>query len=164
MPTYILHGFRWPRQAIRVHVVLNNIDDAQPEWVMSPASQASILDNLHRKFPSIMARLPSLQLIEQYDEKTLPSSAIQPYAFVADKVRVFGLSENVREVMSEGTSPDVWNAMLELRDALDLKDEGLDWYVVYNGDPNRARMRRGDVRVSDDVGFQLRLGTLVGFC
>jgi hypothetical protein len=34
MPTYLIHGFRWPRNQIRIHVILQNIDDAAPEWLI----------------------------------------------------------------------------------------------------------------------------------
>ncbi|KAI9696129.1 MAG: hypothetical protein M1836_005960 [Candelina mexicana] len=144
MPVYIVHGFRWPRPLIRVHVVLNNLDDASPEWLMSPECQACMLLNFQKLFPSIMARLPNLRLIEQHDEKDESASAIsQPYAYIADKVTVCGLSEDVGKIMGEGTTAPVWDAMIQLRDKL-VPGEKLGWYVVYNGDVERDGGPRDD--------------------
>ncbi|KAG0649121.1 hypothetical protein D0Z07_4451 [Hyphodiscus hymeniophilus] len=47
MPTYLLHGFRWHRQSIRIHVILNDLDDATPEWLLAPATSVSILNSLY---------------------------------------------------------------------------------------------------------------------
>ncbi|KAI9710864.1 MAG: hypothetical protein M1812_007316 [Candelaria pacifica] len=145
MPVYVIHGFRWPRPLIRVHVVLNNLDDASPEWLIVPKTQACVLSNFQKLYPKIMAHLPCLQFIEQHDEKDVSATATsQPFAFIADKVTVCGLSADVGEIISEGTTTDVWNAMIELRDKL-VPGEKLGWYVVYNGD-----VERDDVVERDD--------------
>jgi hypothetical protein len=47
MPTYLLHGFRWHRQSIRIHVILNDLEDAAPEWLLAPATSVSILNSLY---------------------------------------------------------------------------------------------------------------------
>lgn len=93
MPVYILHGFRWPRgdqslTCIRVHIILQNLDDAAAEYIQAPRSQASILQSLRQAFPEIMANLHTLQFVEQYDpDDTSSLNAVsQPWAFVADKV------------------------------------------------------------------------------
>lgn len=43
MPVYVVHGFRWPRGKIRIHVILNNIDDAAPEWLVGKWKRAKTI-------------------------------------------------------------------------------------------------------------------------
>ncbi|KAJ9132518.1 hypothetical protein NKR23_g11185 [Pleurostoma richardsiae] len=50
MPTYLCHGFRWHRQSIRVYVVVQNLDDAAPEWVVRPASANALLGSFYDLF------------------------------------------------------------------------------------------------------------------
>ncbi|EXA00564.1 hypothetical protein BFJ63_vAg12097 [Fusarium oxysporum f. sp. narcissi] len=50
MPTYLCHGFRWHRRDIRIFVILNDLEDAAPNWVLAPASSYCILDQLHAKY------------------------------------------------------------------------------------------------------------------
>ena len=38
MPIFVLHGFRWARTPIRHHVILNNVDDAAPDYIMQPTT------------------------------------------------------------------------------------------------------------------------------
>lgn len=97
MPIYIVHGFRWPRHGftgIRVHILLNNLEDACAEYIQTPDSQISILQSFRQKWPEIMAELDAslvgrpLSFVEQYDpeDETGDHSFSQPYAFVADRV------------------------------------------------------------------------------
>ncbi|KAI1102187.1 hypothetical protein F4804DRAFT_274921 [Jackrogersella minutella] len=50
MPTYLCHGFRWHRPSIRYFVVIQNIDDAAPEWIVTPKSPAALLDQFYELF------------------------------------------------------------------------------------------------------------------
>ncbi|KAF4452807.1 hypothetical protein F53441_4426 [Fusarium austroafricanum] len=50
MPTYLCHGFRWHRRDIRIFVILNDLEDAAPNWILAPASSYCILDQLHAKY------------------------------------------------------------------------------------------------------------------
>lgn len=54
MPTYLIHGFRWQRQAIRIHVAFYNLDDAAPDWLMAPTSALA----MHESFYKICDFLP----------------------------------------------------------------------------------------------------------
>jgi hypothetical protein len=143
MPVYVVHGFRWARagnQGIRVFVVLNNIDDAAPEYIQQAKTSRALLKTFQKSFPSVMKHLPKLQFIEQYDpEDTTETAVSQPYAFVADKVVECGLSANVENIISEGPGQNAqsWEAMADLRDALSPESK-IGWWVVYNGDPERA--------------------------
>jgi hypothetical protein len=47
MPTYIVHGFRWPRAAIRIHIILFDLEDAAAEWIVAPASAITILNSFY---------------------------------------------------------------------------------------------------------------------
>lgn len=50
MPTYLCHGFRWKRQSIRVFVVVQDLDDAAPEWIIKRGSAQSLIGALYSLF------------------------------------------------------------------------------------------------------------------
>ncbi|KAF5666048.1 nicotinamide mononucleotide permease [Fusarium heterosporum] len=50
MPTYLCHGFRWHRRDIRIFVILNDLEDAAPNWLLAPATSYCVLDQLHAKY------------------------------------------------------------------------------------------------------------------
>ncbi|KAJ6444319.1 AorFlbE-like protein [Purpureocillium lavendulum] len=50
MPTYLCHGFRWHRREIRIFVILNDIDDAAPDWIVGRTSSASLLAQFANNF------------------------------------------------------------------------------------------------------------------
>lgn len=137
MPVYLLHGFRWPRPLIRIHIILQNLDDAAAEWLVAPGTTSTILENFHELFPDAMQHLPMLRLIEQYDPNdTSSNSGSQPYAYVADIVEEIKLGIDVEEARSKGVGNEQWTAMMELRDR--LAPEGkVGWYVVVCGDEER---------------------------
>ena len=137
MPVYLVHGFRWPRAAIRIHIILNNIDDAAPEWIASPTTSSALRDNLVDLYPKIMHSLPDLRFIEQYDPSDDSHNAVsQPFAFVADQVEQCNLSLDLSESMKKGIDSDKWDALMDLRDQLAPKEK-LGWYMVFNGDEMR---------------------------
>jgi len=149
MPTYLLHGFRWPRPSIRVHIILRNIDDAAAEWISSPSTSSALLHSFRTLYPSIMTHLPHLQFIEQYDPSDESAAATsQPFAFVADRVEECGLSADVGEVMARGVGGgEGWGALVELRDQLaggGERPEKVGWWVVYCGDLERGWEGRGE--------------------
>jgi hypothetical protein len=135
MPTWIVHGFRWPRAQIRIHVILQNLDDAAPEWLMAPATTACLTKNFHDQWPEQMAQLPDLRFIEQYDPEDLTVKD-QPYAYVCDIVREVKLGVDVEDIRGAGLGEDQWAAIAELRDKV-APGEKLGWFVVVNGDVER---------------------------
>lgn len=137
MPVYLLHGFRWPRPLIRIHIILQNLDDAAAEWLVAPDTTSTMLANFHQLFPDSMQHLSMLRFIEQYDPNdTSSNSASQPYAYVADIVEEIKLGIDVEEVRGKGVKNEQWSAMMELRDR--LAPEGkVGWYVVVCGDEER---------------------------
>ncbi|KAH6635440.1 hypothetical protein B0J18DRAFT_47626 [Chaetomium sp. MPI-SDFR-AT-0129] len=50
MPTYLCHGFRWQRPSICIFVILQNLEDASPHWIISAKSSQCILDSFYEKF------------------------------------------------------------------------------------------------------------------
>jgi hypothetical protein len=47
MPTFLVHGFRWQRPNIRVHIILHDLDDAAAEWVVAPATSVTLLNSFY---------------------------------------------------------------------------------------------------------------------
>ena len=135
MPTWLVHGFRWPRAQIRIHIILQNLDDAAPEWLMAPATVACMKRNFRDQWPEPMAQLPSLQFIEQYDPEDLTIKD-QPHAYVCDIVHEVKLGVDVEELRGNGLGDDQWAAIAELRDKV-APGEKLGWFVVVNGDVER---------------------------
>jgi hypothetical protein len=122
---------------IRIHIILQNLDDCAAEWLMAPRTSSSLLQNLTELYPTLIPLLPSLRFVEQYDpaDETVEAKS-QPYAYVADSVHEVKLGEDVSEVMGRGIKPETWDAMVELRDKL-APDAILSWFVVVCGDVER---------------------------
>ncbi|GAB7352285.1 hypothetical protein MBLNU459_g2744t1 [Dothideomycetes sp. NU459] len=137
MPTYLLHGFRWPRPLVRIHIILQNIDDAAAEWLVAQGTTAALIENFEELWPDAMSHLPNLRFIEQYDPNDLRASAAsQPFAYVADVVEEVTLGLDVDEVRGKGVGNEQWGALMEIRDKL-APDEKVGWYVVVCGDEER---------------------------
>jgi hypothetical protein len=47
MPTYLLHGFRWQRANIRIHIILQDLEDAAPDWIVAPATSITLLNSFY---------------------------------------------------------------------------------------------------------------------
>ncbi|KAK8236577.1 hypothetical protein HDK77DRAFT_463208 [Phyllosticta capitalensis] len=139
MPTYLLHGFRWPRNLIRIHIILQNLDDAAAEWLMAPATTKCLAENLKTLHPQLLSALPKLRFIEQFDPEialSTPGGNVQPYAYVADVVEEVRLGVEVGEVMSRGVGNEAWAALTELRDQI-APGERVGWFVVVCQDTER---------------------------
>jgi hypothetical protein len=135
MPTWIVHGFRWPRAQIRIHIILQNLDDAAPEWLMAPATVKCMTENFKQQWPNEMEQLPQLRFIEQYNPDDLTVKD-QPYAYVCDQVHEIKLGVDFDELRGGGVPEDQWAAIAELRDKV-AAGEKLGWFVVVNGDVER---------------------------
>ncbi|KAF4311462.1 hypothetical protein GTA08_BOTSDO12743 [Botryosphaeria dothidea] len=137
MPTYLLHGFRWPRNLIRIHVILENLDDAAAEWLMAPATATCIKENFQMKFAEPMKGLPNLQFIEQFDvELAEKGDNVQPYAYVADVVEEIRLGVEVGEIMGRGVPNEQWASITSLRDQV-APGEKVGWFIVVCQDTER---------------------------
>lgn len=101
----------------------------------APATTQTLLHNLHQLHPPLMAHLPDLRFIEQYDPSDENVKG-QPYAYVADMVHEIQLGVDVDEVRGRGVKNEQWAALVELRDKL-CPGEKVAWYVVVCGDEER---------------------------
>ncbi|KAL9100706.1 MAG: hypothetical protein Q9163_003951 [Psora crenata] len=138
MPIYLVHGFRWPRKAIRIHVILHNVEDAAPDYTMSTSSNRAMISSLQRLYPHLLDDLPNLQMVEEYDPNDeSASSSVREYAYLADKVVKHNTCIDVKEVQDQGIAAGQWGAMADLREEV-AKGEKLGWWVVFNGDPERG--------------------------
>ena len=137
MPTYLLHGFRWPRPLIRIHIVMQNLDDAAPGWLVAPGTTLALLKNFKHLYPECMQHLSRLRFIEQYDPNdSTDDTASQPFAYVADLVEEVKLGVEIDEVRGRGLNNEQWSAIMELRDNL-APEEKVGWYIVVCGDEER---------------------------
>lgn len=82
MPTYLCHGFRWTRRLIRIFVILEDLEDAAPDWIVGRDSSAVILERINTKFNYLPQRLPhqpceeqSKQHSEHLEEQPPPEQA-----------------------------------------------------------------------------------------
>lgn len=160
MPTWLVHGFRWPRAQVRIHTILQNLDDVAPEWVMAPATQACLHKNFQEQWPEIVARLPGLRFIEQYDPEDLTVKD-QPYAYVCDQVHDIKLGIDLEETRGSGVPDDQLAAISELRDKV-TPDAKIGWFVVVNGDVERwaPPLEDEDELADEDDGEEAETQTL----
>ena len=94
MPIYLAHGFRWPRDGfagIRVHAIVNQLEDVSVEYIQNGHSRDALLSSLRTQYPHLLKPLEigkrRLDFLEQYDPEDVSVSAVsQPYAFVCDWV------------------------------------------------------------------------------
>ncbi|KAK7552387.1 hypothetical protein IWX49DRAFT_476548, partial [Phyllosticta citricarpa] len=152
MPTYLLHGFRWPRNLIRIHIILQNLDDAAAEWLMAPATTKCLYKNLKALHPQLLTALPKLRFIEQFDPDmalSTPGGNVQPYAYVADVVEEVRLGVEVGDVMSRGVGNEAWAALTELRDQI-APGERVGWFVVVCQDTERHAPKPRPLPVDGD--------------
>ncbi|KAI0594372.1 hypothetical protein F4775DRAFT_432341 [Biscogniauxia sp. FL1348] len=56
MPTYLCHGFRWHRRSIRYFILIQDIEDAAPDWVVAPQCSAALIENLYELFDFLPTR------------------------------------------------------------------------------------------------------------
>ncbi|KAL9598658.1 MAG: hypothetical protein Q9179_003837 [Wetmoreana sp. 5 TL-2023] len=143
MSVFLVHGFRWARNDIRIHVVLQEVDNAAPNNLMSGDSEEAMNENFRDLYPEPMANLPPLRFIEPLNPNNekfkYPS---EPYAFVADVVMQSEDYIDVTKTMNQCQIPAAqWDAMADLRDIL-AKGEKIGWFVVHNGDRELAKQER----------------------
>ncbi|RDA95200.1 hypothetical protein CP533_1870 [Ophiocordyceps camponoti-saundersi (nom. inval.)] len=86
MPTYLCHGFRWERQKIRVFVLLHDLEEAAPDWVMGRRCAKELREQMEEMFdfvPRVSDEKEEegkgIQLLEEYDWNE-GKYATRPYA------------------------------------------------------------------------------------
>ncbi|OAA68964.1 hypothetical protein ISF_03339 [Cordyceps fumosorosea ARSEF 2679] len=75
MPTYLCHGFRWHRRDLRVFVILNDLEDAAPDWVIGETTATLILDH----FTKIFDFLPVIS-DDEAEAASYPWNGVHPTA------------------------------------------------------------------------------------
>ncbi|KOS21362.1 hypothetical protein ESCO_005157 [Escovopsis weberi] len=154
MPTYLCHGFRWERALIRIFVIVEDIDEAAPDWVISRGSSRALLERIAAKFDFVPRRAvlvnswSAVKLLEEHDPRDT-AAATRPYAYVADHAVRVDLGADVEGEMRRygemvggdsggggggGGGGAVW--FERLRDELQA-GAGIGWYVVVCGDEER---------------------------
>lgn len=145
MPLYLVHGFKWDRLPIVMHVINNSLDAASPDWIMSPRTSEALVTHFRKRWPRLMAKLPDLRFMEQFDSAaTQPSDHQSDFAFVADQVKECGLSidaTTLTRIAAPKETEDA-GALGALRDVLS-KDAVVGWWIVYNGDAEREDLGSG---------------------
>ncbi|RMX91348.1 hypothetical protein D0868_14043, partial [Hortaea werneckii] len=122
---------------IRIHIILQNLDDAAAEWLVAPETTRTILDNFNELYPESMQHLERLRFVEQYDPSDLSAAAAsQPYAYVADVCEEVKLSVPINEVTQRGVPNEQWIALMELKDKI-APEEEVGWFIVVCGDEER---------------------------
>lgn len=126
-----------------MHVVLQEVDDAAPNNLMSGESEEAMNENFCELYPGPMAKLPPLRFIEPLNANNekfnYPS---EPFAFVADAVVQSEDWIDVTHAMNKAHIPAAqWDAMADLRDLI-AKGEKIGWFVVHNGDRELAKQER----------------------
>ena len=58
MPTYLCHGFRWHRISIRHFIIIQDIEDGAPEWIVAPRSSSALLDRFYELYDFIPPSVP----------------------------------------------------------------------------------------------------------
>ncbi|KAH8172809.1 hypothetical protein LIA77_07064 [Sarocladium implicatum] len=105
MPTYLCHGFKWERQALRGWIIIHDVEDAQPDWIIAPASKDGILATFAREHPFVPfgpawtreEEAPEdedeaegwyepVHLLEEYSATVETREPARPFAYVADHV------------------------------------------------------------------------------
>ncbi|KAK0718263.1 hypothetical protein B0T26DRAFT_599184, partial [Lasiosphaeria miniovina] len=114
MPTYLCHGFRWQRKSIRVFVVVQNLDDASPEWIASSTTSQALLESFYNLFDFLPPAESDggvdtasadefraqdwsvVKVLEEYDPDNLDEVS-RPHAYVSDYVVRVDLSVSIVE-------------------------------------------------------------------
>ena len=138
MPTYLCHGFKWERQALRGWIVLHDVEDASPDWLVAPDSRDALLSTFARDYPYIPfgpawfrdadeerpekedeaeGWYSPVHLLEEYSATVETNEPGRPFTYVADHVvKVdFGvdITKEMRrygelEKVGEGTADGWW--------------------------------------------------------
>ncbi|KAL9009860.1 MAG: hypothetical protein Q9173_005150 [Seirophora scorigena] len=142
---------QWSRGDIRIHTIIQEVDDAAPNNLMSGDSERAMRENFKELYPGAMEHLPHLRFIEPLNPNAEKFAyPAEPYVFICDVVVRSEDYIDITKEMANGIPQLVWDAMAELRDAI-AKDEGIGWYAVHNGDLELAKQER-EARDEEDAG------------
>lgn len=85
-----------------------------------------------------MTRLPNLYLFEEYDPSAEDQSLLD-WAFVADEVVTLNaLNVDMNSLPAANLTNEAVKGTLEAMRGKLAEGERIQWFIVYNGDPNRG--------------------------
>lgn len=121
MPTYLCHGFRWHRPSIRVFVVVQNIDEAAPEWIIAPDSSNAIL----RSFYSLFDFLPDSRRdgLEDRQRKKIKSRKREAPRTPPENALIPGLTERELALPPPSVPPEADDVLVNEWSAVKLLEE-----------------------------------------
>ncbi|EFY86175.1 hypothetical protein J3458_020599 [Metarhizium acridum] len=85
MPTYLCHGFRWYRRSIRIFIILNDLEDCTPDWIIGRDTAALILSQFAESF-DFVPRLENEDgtVTRPGSNETTPTREKQPQSYDDD--------------------------------------------------------------------------------
>ena len=144
MPLFLVHGFKWPRYDILVHVLNNGLEKATADWTMTFRTSDALLAHFCMTWPDIMDELPKLRFFEHYEPSASREESMDDFAFVVDRVQecppTLGFTTLASIAAQTQSDGDV--ALGKLRDNL-AKEADIDWWVVYNAGEKRDYVEGG---------------------
>ncbi|KAH8597166.1 hypothetical protein B0O99DRAFT_618148 [Bisporella sp. PMI_857] len=78
MPTYLVHGFRWQRPNIRIHIILHDLEDAAPEWIVAPATSITILNSFYSMYDFLPPSNPPTAVYAPFIKGESPNDDVPP--------------------------------------------------------------------------------------
>lgn len=129
-----------------MHVIGNGVETASPDWIMSSRTSEALATSLRKCWPRLMAELPDLRFMEQYDPAaTKRLERNSDFAFVTDQVKECGLSIDAATLTGIRAPDEAGNsgALGALRDVLS-KGAEIGWWIIYNGDAEREDLGTED--------------------
>lgn len=105
---------------------------------MPDRSSSALLASFRKLWPNIMTRLPNLYLFEEYDPSAEDQSLLD-WAFVADEVVTLNaLNVDMNSLPAANLTNEAVKGTLEAMRGKLAEGERIQWFIVYNGDPNRG--------------------------
>ncbi|KAF7559425.1 hypothetical protein G7046_g4729 [Stylonectria norvegica] len=125
MPTYLCHGFRWHRRSIRIFVIIHDLEDASPDWIIRPTTSSTILSRFYREYdflPQAPVTGPERPPSEDEDEDDATATGASPPLETVHQDDDFSLPAPQFEDDSDDVLINSWSAvkLLEEYDPEDL--------------------------------------------
>ncbi|KAK4103741.1 hypothetical protein N658DRAFT_394596, partial [Parathielavia hyrcaniae] len=166
MPTYLCHGFRWQRRSVRVYVILQDLGDVSPEWIIPARSSRCILKSFYDIFDFLPYCSPNqgrytptreldswsaIKLLEEYDPHDL-TAVSRPYAYVADYAVRVDLSCSIVDEIARYEQQQLQSAYpaIAIPSRGAPAGEGLGWFEQLRDQLQRGEEIRWYVVVNGD--------------
>jgi hypothetical protein len=169
MPTYLVHGFRWQRPNIRIHIILHDLEDAAPEWVVAPATSITLLNSFYSLYDflppsnpppaSYPLPAPTEKIITKGGDGEEPKTLTKKKASIAS---LGSLGRKGRPAKLEGKGTEA--SRTTSRDSKGKKTTFNDWSVVKfveQYDPNDLSAISQPYAYVGDYIVEVKLGVSV---